>query len=117
MAYPKMLPIVSFDAEACRSLSGYHDHLQSGMQEGGHLFSLKEWASKQFARCLKITALLHLCEHGVSEPITALEAEKGAAIASWFENQAEQAIGELSESLHILFCCQPYCCLTFQNYS
>lgn len=98
MAYPKMLPVVSFDAEACRSLSGYHDHLQSGMQEGGHLFSLKEWASKQFARCLKITALLHLCEHGVSEPITALEAEKGAVIASWFENQAEQAIGELSES-------------------
>ena len=37
-------------------------------------------------------------DSGVSEPITALEAEKGAAIASWFENQAEQAIGELSES-------------------
>lgn len=90
-ADPDKLPIINCNKEAYVLLNDYHEHLQKEMRECGIFENMKEWASKQFARCLKITAVLHLCEHEASEPITGQEALNGISISTWCENHALKA--------------------------
>lgn len=102
MPYPDTLPIIECDKEAYTLFNDYHNHLQTEMREGGLFANLKEWASKQFARCLKISAILHLCEHDVDKPVTASEAMNAVAIAMWCENHALKAFsGAVSDSQEV----------------
>lgn len=102
MPYPNNLPVMSFDNEAYTLLKDYYEHIQKEMQEGGMFYHCKEWASKQFARCLKITAILHLCEHDTNKLIAGNEAFNGINISVWCENQALKAFsGGVSDSFEI----------------
>lgn len=94
LALPKLdkLPVIRTDKESYSVYEDYHNHLQLGMRPGGMFEHLKEWASKQFARCLKISAILHLCEHQPSEPISAKTALNAVGIAMWTENHALKAL-------------------------
>ena len=99
MPYSENPPVIGCDEQAYELLNDYHNHLQEEMREGGLFAGLKEWASKQFARCLKIAAILHLCGHGAAEPLTAKEAMNGISISMWCENHALKAFsGEASDS-------------------
>lgn len=91
MPYLDEIPVIECDKEAFHVLCDYYNHLQEEMREGRRFERLKEWASKQFARCLKIIAILHLCEHEAGELITASEAIKGISISTWCENHALKA--------------------------
>lgn len=100
--YPDKLPVIGCDNEAYTLLSDYFNHIQEEMREGGRFGSLREWASKQFARCLKITAILHLCEREENELITGQEAMNGIAISMWCENHAIKAFsGAVSDSQEV----------------
>lgn len=100
--YPDKLPVINCDKEAYMLLNDYHDHLQTEMREGGIFENMKEWTSKQFARCLKITAILHLCEAEQSEIITGAEAMNGISISMWCENHALKAFsGEMNDTREI----------------
>ncbi|MGN0575185.1 MAG: YfjI family protein [Ruminococcus sp.] len=97
--YPDKLPVIGCDSEAYTLLSDYFNHIQEEMREGGVFGNLKEWASKQFARCLKVAGILHLCEHEPAEQINGQTAINAVSIAVWCENQALKAFsGAIADS-------------------
>ncbi len=58
--------------------------------------NLKEWASKQFARALRIAGILHISVHSPTEILTGQTAMN--SIAMWAENHALNALsGSASE--------------------
>lgn len=96
------MPIIVCDREAELLFSDYHDHLQKEIRDGGIFENLKEWASKQFGRALRIAGILHLCEHEPAERLTGQTAINSIAIATWAENHALNALsGTASEPTEI----------------
>lgn len=92
MPTPKSPAILLSDKEAYHIFKDYHDHLQESMRKGGIFENLREWASKQFARCLKIAGILHLCEHEPTDQISGQTALNAVCIAMWTENHALKAL-------------------------
>lgn len=76
------------DKEAFEVFRNYHDELQKKQRPGGMFSDFAEYASKQFAKVLRIAALLHLCEHSEAEKISGLTAIHAVCIGAWLENQA-----------------------------
>ncbi len=66
--------------ESYNILHDYHDLLQSKMLSGGIFENMKEYASKQFGKVLKIAGLLHLCEHTADEHINGQTAMNAVSI-------------------------------------
>lgn len=96
------IPVIVCDKEAELLFSDYHDHLQKEIRDGGTFENLKEWASKQFGRVLRIAGIFHLCEHEPAERLTGQTAINSIAIATWAENHALNALsGTASEPTEI----------------
>lgn len=109
MPTPEEKPIILHDKEAISVFEDYFYHVETGLKPNGIFECIREWANKQVTRCLKIAAILHLCEHEASEPITGNEAQKVVSIATWTENQALRAFSgaasmekDTKAALHIL---------------
>lgn len=101
-SYPDKLPVIGCDSEAYTLLSDYFYQIQEEMREGGIFANLKEWASKQFARCLKIAGILHLCEHEPAEQINGQTAMNAMSVAVWCENHALKAFsGAIADSQEV----------------
>lgn len=79
---------LTHDKESYSVFHNYHDMLQSKMQSGGIFENMKEYASKQFGKVMKIAGLLHLCEYSADKPINAQTAMNAVNIGIWTENQA-----------------------------
>lgn len=77
------IPVIVCDREAELLFSDYFSHLQKEIRDGGIFENLKEWASKQFGRALRIAGILHLCEHEPTERLTGQTAMNSIAIATW----------------------------------
>lgn len=96
------IPIIICDREAELLFSDYFEHLQTEIRDGGTFENLKEWASKQFGRALRIAGILHLCEHEPAERLTGQTAMNSISIATWAENHAINALsGTASEPTEI----------------
>lgn len=94
----ELIPVIRCDREAELLFSDYHEHLQKEIRDGGIFENLKEWASKQFARALRIAGILHICEHEPTEWLTGHTAMNSIAVAMWAENHALNALsGSASE--------------------
>lgn len=92
------VPVIVCDREADLLFSDYFEHIQKEIRAGGMFENLKEWASKQFGRVLKIAGILHLCEHEPSERLTGQTAINAISIATWTENHALNALsGSISD--------------------
>lgn len=109
MQTPEEKPIILHDKEAINVFEDYFYHVENGLKPNGIFEGMEAWANKQVARCLRIAAILHLCEHEASEPITGNEAQKAVSIATWSENQAIRAFSGVASmekdtkaALHIL---------------
>lgn len=79
---------LTHDTESYSAFHNYHDMLQSKMKSNGIFENMKEYASKQFGKVLKIAGLLHLCEHSADKPINGQTAMNAINIGLWTENQA-----------------------------
>ncbi|MDE7104786.1 MAG: DUF3987 domain-containing protein [Ruminococcus sp.] len=98
----ELIPIIRCDREAELLFSDYHEHLQKEIRDGGIFENLKEWASKQFARALRIAGIIHICEHPPTKQLTGQTAMNSIEIAMWTENQALNALyGSASEPQEI----------------
>ncbi len=98
MPSPPELPVIVCSKEAELLFSDYHEHLQKEIRDGGIFENLKEWASKQFARALRIAGIIHICECTPTEQLSGQTAMNSIAIAMWAENQALNALsGSASE--------------------
>ena len=92
-------PIIMTDTAAAHVLKDYYYSLQEKMCPGGLFENLPEWASKHFARCMRIAAILHLCEHTAADLIDEQTALAAINISMWAENHALKALqGEMTES-------------------
>lgn len=93
------MPLVQTDHDANSVLEQYFYHIQEGMRPGGIFEHLKEWAAKQFAKCMKIAAILHLCEYGIDDRINEQTALNAVNIAMWTENHALKALsGDMTDT-------------------
>jgi hypothetical protein len=103
MPYPKdKPPIIYSDKEAALLFKDYFDYLQLEMRPGGRYEQMKEWVSKQFAKCLRIAAVLHLCEHTPDEPIDGNTALHACGIALWSEEHAVKALaGDMTDTKEV----------------
>lgn len=84
--------IIKSDKEATKLFEDYNSRLQLKMRTGGQFEYLREWASKQFGRCLRIAGIFHLCEHEPTELLNADTAYKAIQVASWSEEHALKAL-------------------------
>ncbi len=101
--------VIVCSKEAELLFSDYHEHLQKEIRDGGIFENLKEWASKQFARALRIAGIIHICECTPTEQLSGQTAMNSIAIAMWAENQALNALSgsasepqEVKNAKHIL---------------
>ena len=95
-------PIIMTDSAAAHVLKDYYYSLQEKMCPGGLFENLPEWASKHFARCMRIAAILHLCEHGTADLIDEDTAMAAINISMWAENHALKALqGEMTDSQEV----------------
>ncbi|MBP5267832.1 MAG: DUF3987 domain-containing protein [Ruminococcus sp.] len=104
--YPQeTIPQIYHSPEAAILFEDYHDCLQRQMQQGERFENMKEWASKQFARALRVAGLFHLTEHStdirqaVQTPLSGETASTALELCRWSEAQAYHALsGEGTES-------------------
>lgn len=106
IAYPKdKSPVIRHSHESELLFGNYFDHLQFEMKQGGQFENMKEWASKQFARALRLAGIFHVVEnYKCTEPATESDLSGQAAqyaidFSLWQEKQAYYALsGEGAES-------------------
>lgn len=91
MKSPANMSVVSANKGAYNLFKDYFDYIEERLKQGGQFEYMKEWANKQFARCLKIAGILHLCEHTADELLDEHTAMRSVNIAIWTENQALKA--------------------------
>lgn len=105
MPYPEpeeSTPIIECNTSASTVLTDYFDLLQQKMRPGGMFENMVEWAAKHFARCMRIAAILHLCEHSIIENLNEQTAINAISISLWAENQALKALsGEMNDSQEV----------------
>lgn len=90
------VPMLQFDDESYKLLHNYSDELIA--RNNSHYDeNIVSWYGKHFGRCIKIAALLHLCEYDMKEPIKADITTKAIKLSKWAETQARKAFGAFEE--------------------
>ena len=83
--------VIVHDKESQIIFHDLHEYIQD-QKKPGRLFEYNpSYAEKQLANALKIAAILHLCEHEPTEPITGRTAQATSDLMTWLFNQAVQA--------------------------
>ena len=86
-------PIIHTNKSADNIFYDYYHSIEERLKDGGMFEYMREWANKQYARCLRIAGILHLCEHSINEPLNELTAFRSINISTWIENHAFKAFG------------------------
>lgn len=101
---PKGKPPIIFQSRESKLLfENYFDHLKVVQKKGGCFANLREWASKQLGRALRIAGNFHMIENcaltdPTSKPLSAKTAQYAIDFSLWQEAQAFHALsGEGSE--------------------
>jgi hypothetical protein len=100
--YPQeKVPMIYHSREAEILFEDYFGHLQKEMQKDGKFANMKEWASKQFARALRVAGIFHMAENKglTDEPLSGQTASYAIMFSLWEEEQARAALsGDGTES-------------------
>lgn len=91
LSMPASDTVISHEKESQLLFHDIHEYIQNQKQQGGIFEYVPSYAEKQLANALKIAALLHLCEHEPTEPITGRTAQAAINTMMWLFNQAIQA--------------------------
>lgn len=83
--------VLTHDNESYRIFEGLYNHIQVNERTGGTFESIANYTEKQYTTALKIAALLHLCEHELTEPISGQNAQRAISIVTWSINEAIRA--------------------------
>ncbi len=87
------VPVIRSGKGAYSVFCDYFAYIEGRMKQGGQFEYMREWANKQFARCLKIAGILHLCTCNPQEELSELTAQQAVYISLWAENEAMKAFG------------------------
>lgn len=106
---PESDAVIKHNYKAIEIFHDLHDDIQAKKQSGGIFELIPDYAEKQFANAMKIAAILHLCEHDVTEPIDERTALRTTQIMMWLFNQAllafNKTVGESAEIQNIKRIC------------
>ena len=91
LSMPASDTVITHDKESQLIFHDLHEYIQDQKQQGGIFEYMPSFAEKQLANALKIAAILHLCEHEPTEPITGKTAQAARYTMMWLFNQAIQA--------------------------
>lgn len=91
LSMPASDTVITHDKESQLLFHDLHEYIQNQKQQGGIFEYMPSYAEKQLANALKIAAILHLCEHEPTEPISGKTAQAAINIMMWLFNQAIQA--------------------------
>ena len=91
LSMPASDTVITHDKESQLLFHDLHDYIQKQKQQGGLFEYMPSYAEKQLANALKIAAILHLCEHEPTEPISGRTAQAAVNTMMWLFNQAIQA--------------------------
>lgn len=95
------LPILQFDSKSTGYLEDYFNDIQKAEQKDGIFEGHEDYAEKQFAKVMRVAALLHLTEHDETKKINSDTTLKAIGIGLWSETQALKAFGVIGESPEI----------------
>ena len=102
LPYPKdKVPVIYHSDDAVKLFQDYFGHLQREMQQERKFGNMKEWASKQFARALRVAGIFHMAENKglIDKPLSGQTALYAIALSLWEEDQAMAALsGECTDS-------------------
>lgn len=102
LPYPKdKVPVIYHSDDAVKLFQDYFGHLQWEMRQEGKFGNMKEWASKQFARALRVAGIFHMAENKglIDKPLSGQNALYAIALSLWEEEQAMAALsGECTDS-------------------
>ena len=102
LPYPKdKVPVIYHSDDAVKLFQDYFGHLQWEMQQERKFGNMKEWASKQFARALRVAGIFHMAENKglIDKPLSGQTALYAIALSLWEEEQAMVAFsGECTDS-------------------
>lgn len=91
LSMPASDTVITHSKESQLLFHDLHEYIQNQKQQGGIFEYTPSYAEKQLANALKIAAILHLCEHEPTEPISGKTAQAAINIMMWLFNQAIQA--------------------------
>lgn len=91
LSMPASDTVITHDRESQLIFHDLHDYIQDQKEKGGLFEYMPSYAEKQLANALKIAAILHLCEHEPTEPISGKTAKVVFKMMMWLFNQAIQA--------------------------
>lgn len=91
MKCTETVPVIRSGRGAFHLFKDYFDYIEDRLKPGGQFEYLKEWANKQFAKCLKIAGILHLSSYEANDELSELTAQQAINISVWTENQALKA--------------------------
>jgi replicative DNA helicase len=87
--------------EALAALNQFRAHLEPKLAEGGDLAHIADWANKSPGAAVRITASLHMFEHGeagAGRPITGDTMEAALQLAAYFTSHARTAFGLMGQA-------------------
>ncbi|KVD94053.1 hypothetical protein WS63_05150 [Burkholderia stagnalis] len=90
-----ILPTLSLSPEAKVAWVAYHDFVEQELATGGAFSDVRDVASKSADNAVRLAALFHVFEHGVSGTIDVRCVEAAAQIARWHLNESRRFFGEL----------------------
>ena len=91
LSMPASDTVITHGRESQLLFHDLHEYIQDQKQQGGLFEYMPSYAEKQLANALKIAAILHLCEHEPTEPISGKTAQAAINTMMWLFNQALQA--------------------------
>ena len=91
LSMPASDTVITHGKESQLLFHDLHEYIQNQKQQGGIFEYMPSYAEKQLANALKIAAILHLCEHEPTEPISGRTAQAAINTTMWLFNQAIQA--------------------------
>lgn len=92
------IQVIRTNKKADEIFKTYFYLLENKIKNDGLFENMREWANKQYARCLRIAGIFHLCEHSADELLDEATAQKAVGISVWAENHACRAFGEVSDA-------------------
>ena len=104
MNLPLTLHILKLSPEAQATWDEFYNDIETDMQPGKQMASMKDWGSKLPGAVARIAGLLHFAEHGqqaIDKPISVDVVNASAAIGAYYREHAFATFGLMSENPEI----------------
>jgi len=87
---------LTLSTEAKEAWISFHDQIEGQLRDGGHLYEIRDVASKIADNAVRIAALFHVFETPDSSVVNAAVFNAARQVVAWHLNEAQRFFGELA---------------------